>query len=154
MRYESIAERFWAKVNKNGPMPPERPDLGNCWIWTAAVSGGSNGGYGQFWLNGKQVPAHRFAYQQQVGPIPDGHQPDHLCRVRNCMRGAHMEAVSAKVNLLRGNSPTGLSSRQTACKRGHDFTAENTIRSGDGHRHCRECTNAWKRAKRRGDDFV
>lgn len=32
----TIEERFWAKVDKNGPMPEGRPDLGPCWLWTAA----------------------------------------------------------------------------------------------------------------------
>src|SRR5687767_3489091 len=52
--------RFWAKVNKNGPIPEHRPDLGPCWLWTAALTKG----YGQFRLNGRMVYAYTFAYEQ------------------------------------------------------------------------------------------
>jgi hypothetical protein len=27
-----LEERFWDGVDKNGPVPPHRPELGNCWI--------------------------------------------------------------------------------------------------------------------------
>src|ERR1035437_916757 len=29
------AERFWAKVDRNGPVPAHRPELGPCWVWEA-----------------------------------------------------------------------------------------------------------------------
>jgi|SRR5580658_5854190 hypothetical protein len=28
----SVEERFWSKVDKNGPVPSHRPELGQCWI--------------------------------------------------------------------------------------------------------------------------
>ena len=32
---EPLGERFWSKVDKNGPIPSHRPELGPCWIWIA-----------------------------------------------------------------------------------------------------------------------
>ncbi len=29
-----LADRFWAKVNKDGPIPAHMPHLGPCWLWT------------------------------------------------------------------------------------------------------------------------
>ena len=40
-----LEDRFWAKVDKNGPVPAHRPELGPCWIWTAARF---KRGYGKF----------------------------------------------------------------------------------------------------------
>ena len=52
-------QRFWAKVNKNGPVPAAKPELGPCWAWKPAKAGG----YGRFRASPERLtPAHRFAY--------------------------------------------------------------------------------------------
>ena len=91
-------ERFFAKVRKDGPVPPRRPDLGPCWIWKP---NSSVGGYGQFGLNGKPQLAHRAAYKLLVGPIPPKLTIDHLCCVRSCVNPQHLEAVTLAENLRR-----------------------------------------------------
>lgn len=88
-------DRFAAKVDV-------RP--GGCWLWSAAVD--KTTGYGKFYADGKVVNAHRWAYLNLVGPIPDGYTVDHLCRVRRCVRPSHLEAVTARENLLRGDTLT------------------------------------------------
>src|SRR6185312_13183624 len=83
-------ERFWAKVDKDGPEPEHRPDLGPCWLWTTGRFSGAVGGYGQFWrCEGQNLHAHRVAYELLVGPIPYGLHLDHLCRVRHCVNPKH-----------------------------------------------------------------
>ena len=136
--------RFWSKVNKNGPVPAHRPDLGPCWLWT----GGQNGvGYGMFWCGGRKVLAHRFAYELLVGPIPPGLQIDHLCRVRCCVRHGHLEPVTHQENALRGDA--GLNHRsKTNCPQGHPYDAENTY-LWRGQRRCRAC---WPLSGRRYRD--
>jgi hypothetical protein len=65
-----------------------------------------------------------------------------LCRVRNCVNPAHLEAVTFHENIGRGLSPQVLNSRKTHCKRGHEFTLANTYVSfyrGRPRRRCRAC---------------
>lgn len=45
----SLSERFWEKVNKDGPVPAYAPELGPCWIWTAFCLWN---GYGRFGIDG------------------------------------------------------------------------------------------------------
>jgi hypothetical protein len=143
-------ERFWAKVDKSGPVPPERPDLGNCWLWTGSQN---RDGYGQVNRQGKTLGAHRVGYELQGDPIPDGLTVDHLCRVRHCMRRSHMEAVPQSVNWARGTfaerrAEYHESRRQIRyCKRGHEYTEENTARTNKGYRSCRQCKAAYDRQR-------
>lgn len=137
-------ERFWERV--------ERTDT--CWLWTGAKGAR---GYGNFKPIGRRtVVVHRYAYEQFVGPIPEGLTIDHLCRVRNCVNPAHLEAVTSRENILRGESVSAQAARRTHCPRGHAYDAENTYRTKLGHRSCRAChrldqreRQARKRAERR-----
>jgi hypothetical protein len=120
---EKDLERFWSKVNKDGPVSEYRPDLGKCWIWLA---GCSNKKYGIFWVNGHIERAHRVSFQVlSKKEIPRGLELDHLCRHTLCVRPSHLEAVTEKENVLRGFGPTAINSRKTHCIRGHEFTPEN-----------------------------
>jgi hypothetical protein len=58
--------RFWRKVNKNGPLPEARPELGPCWLWIGAVQQG--GGYGMFWNPEGMVRAHKWSSNTGVVP--------------------------------------------------------------------------------------
>lgn len=128
--------RFWSKVDKDG--------ASGCWLWTATKV---SDGYGQFLLTVDGVqrgrPAHRHAYELLVGPIPDGHQLDHLCRVRACVNPDHLEPVTQRENVLRGEGLAAINARKTHCKNGHEFTDENTRRyvgpNGAPRRACRAC---------------
>jgi len=106
-------ELFWAKVDKDGPIPDYAPHLGPCWIWTGCCT---DNGYG-FWaygprLNPVRIGTHRYAYEALVSPIPDGLELDHLCRVRACCRPTHLEAVTHLENVRRGDAPTAIKARQ------------------------------------------
>ena len=119
-------------------------DDNGCWIWQGATR---SPGYGHVGVKGpdlkwRMVGTHRITYEYFIGPIPDGHQLDHLCRVRLCANPYHLEAVTSRENTLR--SPVaigGLNAAKTHCKRGHEFTAENTYRRGTA-RECRICRAA------------
>lgn len=145
----SFEERFWANVDYNGPLSDAAPDLGPCWLWTGYIKdtgyGGVNGRRGD---GGKTVYlAHRVAFHLLVGSIPDGYELDHLCRVRVCCRPSHLEAVTPRVNNLRSDSIAAQHARQTHCKRGHEFTPENTYTPPTNPgRQCRECIKIrWRR---------
>jgi len=88
-----------------------------CFLWTGNLN---RNGYGRYYLGGKKyIMAHRFAYERQRGAIPVGLTIDHLCRVRCCVNPIHMEAVTNKVNVLRGVGRIARQARQTLCHRGH-----------------------------------
>lgn len=141
--------RFWVKVDKNGPVPPVRPDLGRCWLWTASVNE-RRGGYGQFSLDGRTRKAHQVAYELGVGPIPEGTEPDHLCRVHACVNWHHLEAVTRRENFLRGEHPTAVSVRSGRCGKGHELVPANTyVRPARPNGHeCRTCANDAQRRRR------
>lgn len=102
-------------------------------------------GYGNFYYERHNVAAHRFAYELEVGPIPDGLQIDHLCRNRACVRPSHLEPVTQFENWRRGEAPSVTNALKTHCKRGHEFTRENTFVGREGGRFCNAC-----RYERRG----
>lgn len=96
--------RLWCRVNKAGPVPAHRPDLGPCWVWTEPVN---SAGYATLTVDGYTMMAHRFAYELERGKIPDQDDEgnpltiDHLCRVRRCCRPSHMEVVTLAENNRR-----------------------------------------------------
>lgn len=137
-------DRFWALVNKNGPIPEHRPELGPCWLWR---SRGSTG-YGSFSLGtGKSIAAHRYAYELLVHSIPDGLQVDHLCHHpdwcdlgtncphRRCVNPAHLEPVPAWVNLMRSGSIQAWHAARTRRREGGDYVPESTVVCRDGRRY-------------------
>lgn len=102
-RAMSIEARFRSKVRDE---PCACGDCDGCLRWKAGKIGQ---GYGSFYVNGKRVLAHRFAYELEVGPIPEFHQVDHVrergCRHRDCVKKEHLEPVSLEENLRR--APAG-----------------------------------------------
>jgi hypothetical protein len=91
-----VEDRFWAKVDKDGPIPEHMPHLGQCWIWMAGCDGK---GYGQFVLPGRRrVQAHRWRWEQLHGPIPDGYEVCHGCDNPPCVRhlflGTHAQNMA------------------------------------------------------------
>ena len=126
-------QRFWAKVNKTD----------ECWLWTAATARG----YGKFWSGERLVYAHRWAYENLVGEIPPTLTLDHLCRVRLCVRPAHLEVVTAVENFQRA---VPYLVRPSRCPKGHPYSGENLQRwSAAQAARCRQCERDryYRRAK-------
>lgn len=76
--------------------------------------------------------------------MPDGLELDHTCGTRGCVRVEHLEPVTHRENLLRGDSPAGRHARQETCKEGHPLTGDNVYpqHRGQAVRRCKECTRA------------
>lgn len=141
--------RFWAFVNKNGPVHPDLKT--RCWIWSGRTG---YWGYGRLGVNYKTIYAHRFAYELLVGEIPEGLVIDHLCRNTACVNPSHLEPVSQGVNTLRGVGPASINSSKTHCVNGHPFDDENTYIRNDGRRQCRICrTLVAKKAQQKKKDL-
>lgn len=114
-----------------------------CWVWTSTRS---RKGYGRFRSSGRQVQAHRFAYELHVGSIPEGLQLDHLCRNTSCVNPEHLEPVTNKENTLRGGNRAAVNARKTHCDRGHPLEGDNLRVSSSGRRICKACRNAINKA--------
>ncbi|UIR16696.1 HNH endonuclease [Streptomyces spinosirectus] len=125
-----LPQRFLAKTK-----PEDRGYTSPCLIWSGYLM---PNGYGQFRWAGRTQLAHRVAYEIQIGPIPDGFSLDHLCRNRACVNVEHLEGVTQRENLLRGETVTAAHAAATHCPQGHEYTPENTTVSG-GIRYCRSC---------------
>lgn len=139
-------QRFWAKVDLNGPVMPGMDTP--CWVWIGAKARG----YGRFQDgSGSVVQAHRFSYE--LGdPIPEGQHLDHLCRNPACVRPNHLEAVSCRTNVLRGVGASAVNAAKTECIHGHPLEGENLYVKPSGYRECRTCTR--ERDRRRSKDPV
>jgi hypothetical protein len=95
-----LPTRFWAKVDKDGPIPERCPDLGPCWIWTGAVVSR----YGQISTGGRQnAQAHRVSFELSGRTIPDGLVLDHLCGVTICVNPDHLDPVTQAENVRRAH---------------------------------------------------
>lgn len=106
--FEPIAA-FWAKVDKCGPVPPHRNELGECWIWLGATM---RHGYGKVRRGNRWVAAHRYAFSLDRGRNPD-EQVLHECDNPRCVRPSHLSEGSQKKNIAdmdaRGRRKTNFS---------------------------------------------
>lgn len=148
----SPQDRLWVKTDKNGPLPEQRPELGPCHVWHGGTQGS---GYGTFYLDGRHIGAHVAAYILSGKPVPEGSELDHLChpgdgsclratcRHRLCVNPDHLEPVTRRENMRRGNTFVAANLAKTHCLRGHELTPENTyvkvLPDGRESRQCHEC---------------
>ena len=115
---------------------------GECIVWTGAIA---TNGYGRFWIDGTHRPAHRVAYEAVHGPVPSELHMDHLCRNRACVRVDHLEPVTCRENILRGEGLAAENAQKTHCLRDHPLTGDNLFIDSQGKRQCRACYRERKR---------
>lgn len=132
-----LPERFVSKVVVD-------PQTG-CWIWQAALG---LDGYGRFGNNGGKkatplvVRAHRYAFTQVIGRLPERLKLDHLCRNPKCCNPWHVEPVTQRENVRRGLAGNS----DGRCRSGRHLLAEVGLVEGN---RCGECRREWDRNRRR-----
>ncbi len=127
----SVADRIENKI--------ERITESGCWIWTGSLT---NNGYGRVSVSRKIVVAHKISYLIYRGDIPKGLTLDHLCRVRCCVNPWHLEPVTMRENIMRGESFASKNAKKEFCPAGHQYSGENLaiqVSGGRKGRYCREC---------------
>jgi hypothetical protein len=85
-----VVDDFWGNVDASG----------NCWIWMRAKM---PLGYGHLWVDGRDVYAHRYAYESYYLSIDQDLDIDHLCRTPSCVNPLHLELVTRRENTVRGH---------------------------------------------------
>jgi len=120
-----------------------------CWIWQSSLN---DAGYAVMSVpvNGKCAPrrVHKMLYEFINGPVEDGLCLDHLCRNRNCINPKHLEPVTWRENILRGNSMSAIHARKTHCIRGHEFDGK--WRNSRRCSKCQKIRNDYWNGKKRG----
>ncbi len=122
----TLGARFFHKIRVADVRDPDA-----CWLWTGSTSRG----YGQMWDGQRVRLAHIVAYELFNGPVLDGLELDHLCRVHACANPDHLEAVPHRENVLRGDATR----RKTHCPQGHPYDEANTYVDPRGSQRCIEC---------------
>ena len=128
----ALYKRFWWFVLAE-------EDTGNaCWLWGGSLT---RKNYALLWVDGRHVPAHRWAWEQAYGTIPDGLQIDHLCRRRPCVYPNHLEPVTGAENCQRGNTgkANNYEASKTHCPWNHPYSGSNLYTAPKGDRRCRLC---------------
>ena len=109
-------------------------------------------GYGRVRYQGSPpLLAHRVVFELVRGPIPKGLTLDHLCRNRACVNPEHLEPVTLRLNILRGESPSARHAAKTKCKNGHPLVGDNvrieTSKAYGLERRCRVCQREYDKRR-------
>ncbi len=121
-----ILERFWLRVNKDGPIPAHKPELGPCWVWTGATT---YQGYGKMNIRGVRNFTHRISWEIHNGPVPDGLWVLHKCDFTTCCRPDHLFVGTNQDNTADSTTK----GRRASGERHGTHTKPETLKRGDEH---------------------
>lgn len=124
-----------------------------CWIWTGRKN---KAGYGTLRVDGPHVNVHRIAawvFLKEKRARIKGHRfyICHKCDTPSCFRPKHLFCGTPKQNtedsIRKGRHQSVWHSMRKRCKRGHLFSATNTLHK-DNHRSCRACHRRYEQERR------
>jgi len=158
----SLSERLWARVDKNGPTPVHRPELGPCWVWTGRIDHKGYGRISTVLYPKKTDPrTHRASFFVVHGRWQTLFLL-HLCDNPACVKTASDEFGPTHLiegTLKENNADMASKGRhgqqqKTHCPKGHPYDESNTYRkpSSPSKRLCLVCSReAYRKqnAKRR-----
>lgn len=139
-------ERFSSRIR--------RDESSDCHHWTGPLD---KDGYGSFYLRRRNRRAHRVAWYNMHGEIPEGMVINHICKNRACVNAQHLQIVTVAENTLKDSvTVAAINARKTHCPRGHPY--DRVYRSGKRYqRYCSICEAAKSRrlqAKWRAEDTL
>ena len=171
---KGLCSRHHQRARYNGgALPPDRPDErtrflskvavrdgDECWLWQGPIN---NQGYGRFviYQGGREFRrlAHRYMLEMRGHDLV-GRVVMHTCDTPRCVNPDHLRVGTQLDNMrdaiTKGRLNTdGLAlgrkaprRRQTHCRDGHEYTAENTRITPAGKRVCRTCARRREQARR------
>ena len=137
---EGLAERLLRRV---------KVDANGCWIWQGRLSAR---GYASIRVDRSwSTSAHRASYFLAHGYVENNLDIDHLCRVTSCVNPDHLEAVTHRENILRGDTFAARHAAKTHCPKGHPLSKNNLVEYDlkKGMRKCKTCTYARNESRRK-----
>lgn len=144
--YDSKIKNYFIRKTKR--------NLQGCMLWTGKLR---KDGYVNITIGSRKDKtrseklAHRVAYIEWRGKIEKGLVLDHLCRNRHCINPWHLQQVTQRENIMRGNGLAAKYIKLKTCINGHEKIENNIYRNKYGiHKGCKICCKErklWRKKK-------